>query len=53
MLPIPKAKFFHAKVPNGVDPEDFEDEIIGKQTHVLENAINRVSNLANIIISNA
>ena len=43
MLPIPKAKFFHAKVPNGVDPEDFEDEIIGKQAHVLENAINRVS----------
>ena len=43
MLLIPKAKFFHAKVPNGVDPEDFEDEIIGKQAHVLENAINRVS----------
>lgn len=43
MLPIPKAKFFHAKVPAGVNPEDFEDEIIGKQTHVLENAINRVS----------
>ena len=43
MLPIPKAKFFKAKVPAGVDPEDFEDEIIGKQTHVLENAMNRVS----------
>ena len=43
MLPIPKARFSHAKVPNGVDPEDFEDEIIGKQTHVLENATNRVS----------
>ena len=43
MLPIPKAKFFHAKVPSGFDPEAFEDEIIGKQAHVLGNAIDRVS----------
>ena len=43
MLPIPKAKFFDRKVPTGVDPADFEDEIIGKQTHVLNCAIERVS----------
>ena len=29
MLPIPKTKFFRAKVSNGVDPEVREDEIIG------------------------
>ena len=43
MLPIPKAKFFSRKVPTGVNPADFEDEIIGKQAHVLDSAINRVS----------
>ena len=43
MLPIPKAKFFDRKIPTGVNPADFEDEIIGKQTHVLDSAINRVS----------
>ena len=43
MLPIPKTKFLNFKVPKGVDPDEFEEEIIGKQSHVLENAINRVS----------
>ena len=43
MLPIPKAKFFDRKVPTGVNPADFEDEIIEKQTHVLNCAIDRVS----------
>ena len=43
MLPIPKAKFFSRKVPNGVNPADFEDEIIEKQAHVLNCAIDRVS----------
>ena len=43
MLPIPKAKFFDRKVPTGVNPADFEDEIIGKQAHVLQSAISRVS----------
>ena len=43
MLPIPKAKFFNRKVPTGVNPVDFEDEIIGKQAHVLDSAIDRVS----------
>ena len=43
MLPIPKAKFFSRKVPTGVNREDFKDEIIDKQTHVLQSAISRVS----------
>ena len=43
MLPIPKAKFFDRKVPSGVNRQDFEDEIIEKQAHVLESAISRVS----------
>ena len=43
MLPIPKAKFFNRKVPAGLDPVDFEDEIIRKQAHVLGSANDRVS----------
>ena len=43
MLPIPKAKFFSRKVPTGINPADFEDEIIEKQAHVLQSAISRVS----------
>ena len=43
MLPIPKAKFFDRKVPSGMNREDFKDVIIGKQTHVLQSAILRVS----------
>ena len=43
MLPIPKAKFFDRKVPSGVNRQDFEDEIIEKQAHVLQSAISRVS----------
>ena len=43
MLPIPKAKFLDRKVPTGVNPTDFEDEIIGKQAHLLNCAIDRVS----------
>ena len=43
MLPIPKAKFFDRKVPSGVYRQDFEDEIIKKQAHVLQSAISRVS----------
>ena len=43
MIPIPKAKFFDRKVPSGVNRQDFEDEIIEKQAHVLQSAISRVS----------
>ena len=47
MLPIPKAKFFDRKVPSSVNRQDFEEEIIEKQAHVLQSAISRVS-LTNI-----
>ena len=43
MLPIPKAKFFNRKVPTGVSPAVFEDEITKKQAHFLDCAIERVS----------
>ena len=43
MLPIPKTKFNARKVPTGMNPTDFENEIIEKQTHVLQCAISRVS----------
>ena len=43
MLPIPKAKIFDQKVPSGVNRQNFEDEIIEKQAHVLQSAVSRVS----------
>ena len=43
MLPIPKAIFFSRKVPTGVNSADFKYEIIRKQAHVLDCAIDRVS----------
>ena len=43
MLPIPKAKFFNRKVPTGVSPAVFEDEINKQQAHFLDCAIERVS----------
>ena len=43
MIPIPKAKFFDRKVPSGVNRQNFEEEIIEKQVHVLQSAISRVS----------
>ena len=43
MLPIPKAKFFNRKIPTGVNPAAFQDEINAKQAHFLDCAIERVS----------
>ena len=43
MIPVPKPKFFERKVPPGRSEDDYFDEIIERQTHVLENAIDRVS----------
>ena len=43
MIPIPKAKYFDRKIPRGVSRQDFEEEIIEKQAHVLQSAISRVS----------
>ena len=52
MLPIPKAKFFDRKVPSGVNREDFQMEIIDKQTHVLRCAISRVRTSTIIYLKN-
>ena len=44
MLPIPKPKFFERKVPaSGLSEEDYFDEISARQTHILRDAIDRVS----------
>ena len=43
MIPIPKPKFFERKVPTGQSMDDFMDEIFARQTHVLQDAIDRVS----------
>ena len=43
MIPIPKAKFFSRKVPAGINPDVYEDDIIESQTHAVKSAIQRVS----------
>ena len=43
MIPIPKPKFFEHKVPAGQSEDDYFDEIIARQAHILRDAIDRVS----------
>ena len=43
MITLPKPKFSETNVPIGKSKEDYKDEIINKQTHVLNDAIDRVS----------
>ena len=43
MIPIPKPKFFERKVPTGQSEDDYFDEIIARQAHILRDAIERVS----------
>ena len=43
MLPIPKPKVFERKVPTGQSKDDYFDEIVARQTHILRDAIDRVS----------
>ena len=43
MLPIPKPKFFERKIPPGQSEDDYMDEITSRQTHILRDAIDRVS----------
>ena len=50
MITIPKPKFFERKVPGNYElipvgqlEDDYFDEILGKQGHVLSDAIDRVS----------
>ena len=44
MITLPKPKYIETNVPIGKSKEDYKDEIINKQTHVLNDAIDRVSN---------
>ena len=43
MIPVPKPKFFERKVPAGQSEDEYFEEISFRQTHVLEDAIDRVS----------
>ena len=43
MIPVPKPKFFERNVPDGQSENDYLDEIIARQTHILRDAIDRVS----------
>ena len=43
MITLPKPKFAETSVPVGKSQDDYRDEIIDKQSHVLNDAINRVS----------
>ena len=43
MITIPKPNFAETNVPIGQSKDDYKDEILAKQTHVLNDAIDRVS----------
>ena len=43
MITLPKPKFVETNVPIGISKEDYKNEIIEMQTHVLSDAIDRVS----------
>ena len=47
MIPIPKPKFFGRKVPLGQLEDAYLDEITARQTHILRDAIDRVSYIRN------
>ena len=43
MITLPKPKYIETNVPIGKSKEDYKEEISAKQTHQLNNAIDRVS----------
>ena len=43
MINLPKPNFVETNIPVGKSKEDYRNEIIDKQTHVLSDAIDRVS----------
>ena len=43
MITLPKPKYAETNVPVGKSNEDYKNEIIEMQTHVLSDAIDRVS----------
>ena len=48
MIPVPKPKFFERKVPAGHSEDTYFDVITARQTHILRDAIDRVSLLETI-----
>ena len=43
MIPVPKPKFFEREVPPGQTENDYFEEISERQSHILCDAIDRVS----------
>ena len=43
MISLPKPKFAETNVPIGISKDDYRNEIIDMQAHVLKDAIDRVS----------
>ena len=43
MIPVPKPRFFERKVPAGHSEDTYFDDITDRQTHILRDAIDRVS----------
>ena len=43
MITLPKPKFAETNVPIGKSEDDYKNEILKLQTHVLSDAIDRVS----------
>ena len=50
MIPVPKPKFFERKVPAGQSEGDYFNEIVFRQSHVLSDAIDRVSVSLEILV---
>ena len=45
MITLPKPRFAETNVPIGQSLEDYSDEVFEQQSHVLADAIDRVSQL--------
>ena len=43
MITLPKPKFAETNVPTGISKDAYRDKIIDMQSHVLKDAIDRVS----------
>ena len=43
MISLPKPKFAETNIPIGISKDDYRDQIIDMQAHVLSDAIDRVS----------
>ena len=52
MITLPKPKYIETNVPIGKSKKDYKEEISAKQTHQLNNAIDRVSFQGRLDLSN-